>query len=243
MAGGAAAAGRHPPAGRSDGARGPGVGGRCGTLRNLPGSSPPVKPPEAPPTPVPQFPLRVGTGRPVSAEAADPYVKALWELKRRSPPRNSCHCCKDRGGRGFARSGLALLGKGGDPEAWAQTGNPHHGKWTPRQAPAFCPHSLSQLCAAGTGTRPRWLGVRRIPWHLPGRPFVPQPVRTPAHLRWLGWEGQHSRGTRCPCPKSFSAHLVCCQDDETHVMWQSDPQLPVISSRCVSFMQKFERVG
>lgn len=196
---------------------------------------------------MPQFPLSVGTSGPDSAEAAGSICQSPWKLKRRSPPGNGCHCCQDRGGRSFARSGFSLPGKGGDPEARAQSGNPQRGERVQVDAAAgAC--LLSSRPESALRRRDRdpaplvQLGVTRVPWHLPGRPFVPQLGRTPARVRWLGWEGQHSRGRQSPCPpKPFFAHLVCCQDSEAHVVRQSDPQLPLISCHCVSFMQKFER--
>lgn len=76
---GAERAGKHPPEGCSEGSA---ETGWWGTLWNHPGPAPSLpKPPEAPTTPMPRFPLRVGTRWPASPEAKDTYVKAPWKLK------------------------------------------------------------------------------------------------------------------------------------------------------------------
>lgn len=65
------------------------------------------------PLPCLSFPsISVGTCWPVSPEATDPYVKALWKLKRRAPPREWLLLMqRGAGERGFARFGALSLGK------------------------------------------------------------------------------------------------------------------------------------
>lgn len=114
---------------------------------------------------------------------------------------------------------------------------------TPRQAPSFpSPRPESALRRWG-GDGPPWptLGWGESPGTSQGDPSP----RTWSGLlpTGNGLRGiVQQRGRRCPCLKFF-AHLICCQNSKIHVMRQSDLQSLVISSRCVSLMQKFERYG
>lgn len=177
--------------------RGDTSGGRgsCGTFP-APHHHPPLsKPPEAPPAPVPQFPLSK-CGHPLAclSRGNGSICQALWNLKRRAPPREWLLLMHGGAGeRGFARSGALSLGK----EVTLRrrrtavthiVGGGRVGGDTAEGAFLPSPHPESALRRWGRHRAPlAHFGVRQVPWHLPGDlRLAADQDSCPSHLAWVG---------------------------------------------------------
>lgn len=142
-------------------------------------------------------------------------------------------------GEALPISGLPLVGKGGDPEARARIGPPYCAErvGVDRTAGAFLPSPRPEpaLRRRGRGQGPGPAGQL---WGETGALAPSGAALRPTAGQDPCPSERRVGGRGCPCPKSF-AHLVRCQDSKTHLMRQSD--LLVISSCCVSFVQKLGR--
>lgn len=140
-------------------ARGLGGGG-LGALRNLPGPAAPEKPPEAPPTPVPRFPLsKCGQQLACLPRGNGCICQSSLEIKAQVTSREWLLLMQRRVRARLRSLRGSLIGKGGDPEATARIINPHGGERVGADSAAgtFLPSPRPESALRrGAGTRSLW---------------------------------------------------------------------------------------